>query len=131
MTRPPAPTASEAPAKRFGREIAAACRDGAEPAELTLRLTLMDASKIKRDRDLALSDISFSPDGMRFMGVRVVEGGVKSSDLFAGCARAGARARAARAQDPQEGGQGREGAQGRSGRQPRRRVTVRPEGLWT
>ena len=84
MTRPPAPTASEAPAKRFGREIAAACRDGAEPAELTLRLTLMDASKIKRDRDLALSDISFSPDGMRFMGVRVVEGGVKSSDLFAG-----------------------------------------------
>ena len=84
MTRAPVPTSSEAPAKRFGREIAAAQRAGTDPSDLTLRLTLMDASKIKRDRDIALEDISFSPEGMRFMGVRVVEGGVKSSDLMAG-----------------------------------------------
>ncbi len=84
MTRAPLPTSSEAPAKRFGREIAAARRAGTDPAELTLRLTLMDASKIKRDREIALEDISFSPEGMRFMGVRVVEGGVKSSDLVEG-----------------------------------------------
>lgn len=84
MTRAPLPTASEAPAKRFGREIAAAQRAGTDPSELTLRLTLMDASKIKRDREVPLEDISFSPEGMRFMGVRVVEGGVKSSDLMVG-----------------------------------------------
>lgn len=75
---------SERPAQRFGREIQKALTDGTDAGELTLRLTLMDASKIKRDPAIALADVSFSPEGMRFLGVRVLEGGVKSSELLSG-----------------------------------------------
>jgi hypothetical protein len=85
MSRPPPPPSpSEPPARRFSREIVAAVASGVSEDELTLRLTLMDASKIKRDRTIALSDVSFSPEGMRFLGVRVIEGGVRSSELVTG-----------------------------------------------
>ena len=84
MNRAPSAQAAEGPARRFGREITQAVSAGAGSDELTLRLTLMDASKIKRDREIALDSISFSPEGMRFLGVRVVEGGVRSSELLAG-----------------------------------------------
>ena len=84
MSRPVTPSVSEAPARRFGREITGAIASGHTAEELTLRLTLMDASKVKRDPTVALSDISFSPEGMRFLGVRVIEGGVRSSELVAG-----------------------------------------------
>ena len=84
MNRTPSSPVSEGPGRRFGREITQAVSAGAGSDELTLRLTLMDASKIKRDPDIALDSISFSPEGMRFLGVRVVEGGVRSSELLAG-----------------------------------------------
>ena len=72
------------PAERFSREILAAVAGGASPDELTLRLTLMDASKIKRDPQIALSDVSFGNGGMRYLGVRVLEGGVRASELVEG-----------------------------------------------
>lgn len=72
------------PGERFGREIRAALADGASPDDFTLRLTLMDASKIKRDPLIPLTDVSFAPDGMRYLGVRVVEGNVRSSELMEG-----------------------------------------------
>lgn len=84
MSRPMTPASSEAPARRFGREIVSAIASGVAAEELTLRLTLMDASKVKRDPSVALSDISFSPEGMRYLGVRVIEGGVRSSELVTG-----------------------------------------------
>lgn len=84
MDRGSAQMTSERPALRFGREIQKALTAGTGAGDLTLRLTLMDASKIKRDREVAMADVSFSPEGMRYLGVRVVEGGVKSSELFSG-----------------------------------------------
>ena len=81
MNRASSTPTTEGPARR---EIIPAVSAGAGSDELTLRLTLMDASKIKRDREVPLDSISFSPEGMRFLGVRVVEGGVRSSELFAG-----------------------------------------------
>ena len=82
LSKTPMPT--EAPARRFGREIGDAVASGVPVDELTLHLTLMDASKVKRDPDLPLDHISCSSDGMRFLGVRVVEGGVRTSSLNSG-----------------------------------------------
>jgi hypothetical protein len=48
---------------------------------MVLRLTLTDVSKLKRDTSLAVADISFSSGAMRFLGVRVEEGGVAESVL--------------------------------------------------
>jgi hypothetical protein len=48
---------------------------------MTLRLTLTDVSKLKRDESLAVADISFSGGEMWFLGVRVEAGGVPVSLL--------------------------------------------------
>ena len=48
---------------------------------MTLRLTYGDASLLKRDRALGVSDISFAGGSMRVLGVRVEEGGVPESEL--------------------------------------------------
>ena len=61
--------------------IAAAEREGAKPADLLLHLTLGDASEIKRDRSVATDEISFRDGEMRFVGVKVLEGGVSVSRL--------------------------------------------------
>ncbi len=61
--------------------IAAAERDGAKTGALLLHLTLGDASEIKRDRSVATHEISFKNGEMRFLGVKVVEGGVSVSKL--------------------------------------------------
>ena len=42
---------------------------------MTLRMTLRDASELKRDPKVAMADISYSPDGMRYLGVAVDQGG--------------------------------------------------------
>jgi hypothetical protein len=65
----------------FRQAIAAALAEGVLADDLTLRLTLTDASKFKRDRTLALDDISFAGGRMRFLGVTVEEGGVTASEL--------------------------------------------------
>ncbi len=84
MSRPASPTHAEPPARRFSREIADAVAAGTNVEELVLHLTLMDASKVKRDPGVPLEHVSFSPEGMRFLGVRVVQGGVLSSTLSSG-----------------------------------------------
>lgn len=84
MTRPASPAPTEPPARRFGREIGQALAGGADAGGLVLHLTLLDASKVKRDPELPLDHISFSPEGMRFLGVRVVQGGVRTSVLSSG-----------------------------------------------
>lgn len=48
---------------------------------MTLRLTLNDVNALKRDRDLPVSDLSFTGGVMRFLGVRVEQGGVPQSFL--------------------------------------------------
>jgi hypothetical protein len=59
-------------------------QEGADRGDLVLRLTLRDASELKRDPKLATSDISFSEGAMRFLGVRVEQGGVTVSRLDRG-----------------------------------------------
>ena len=61
--------------------IAAAERDGSKPGSMLLRLTLGDASELKRDRSVATHEISFKDGEMRFLGVKVEEGGVSLSSL--------------------------------------------------
>ena len=48
---------------------------------MTLRLTLTDASQIKRDPSVPVDDISFIDGEMRFLGVKVVQGSVATSAL--------------------------------------------------
>jgi hypothetical protein len=48
---------------------------------MRLRLTLGDASALKRDGSLAVSDISFVGGEMRFLGVLVEAGGIPESKL--------------------------------------------------
>jgi hypothetical protein len=55
--------------------IDAALHDGVALEAMTLRMTLRDASELKRDPKVATADISFSPDGMRYLGVVVDQGG--------------------------------------------------------
>ena len=70
-----------AAALRFRKEIEEAVAEGAEPEEMTLELTLSDVSLLKRDPNVAVSEISFSDGVMRFLGVRIQEGGVAESRL--------------------------------------------------
>ena len=66
---------------RFRSEIEAAIASGVSGDSLVLNLTLMDASKLKRDPDVGLEDISFSESEMRYLGILVRQGGVRTSEL--------------------------------------------------
>ncbi len=77
--RPPPPP--QPPAKLFQRRIEAAVADGGALADMTLRLTLGDARRLKRDADVPLDAIRYSDGVMHFLGVKVVEGGVDASVL--------------------------------------------------
>ncbi|HUO11524.1 MAG TPA: hypothetical protein VMU37_02100 [Caulobacteraceae bacterium] len=55
---------------------------GVDRPQMTLRLTHADASSLKRDPDLAMSDIIFADGVMSFLGVKVEEGGVTESALL-------------------------------------------------
>ncbi|WP_041373576.1 hypothetical protein [Phenylobacterium zucineum] len=72
------------PAADFRRQIEAAEAEGVSRGSMTLRLTLSDVSHLKRDRALAVSDISFSDGEMRFLDVKVEQGGVAESTLDRG-----------------------------------------------
>jgi hypothetical protein len=48
---------------------------------MTLKLTLGDVSKLQRDRNLPVDDISFAGGVMRYLGVAVDQGGVAESSL--------------------------------------------------
>ena len=79
------------PARRRGSSaeearylIEAADEDGVKRAAMTLRMTLRDVSELKRDPKVATADISYGPDGMKYLGVAVDQGGVTQSTLDRG-----------------------------------------------
>ena len=76
-----APRTKEPVGNRFRREIEQAEARGADRRTMTLKLTLGDASTLRRDRSLALTDISFGEGGMRYLGVAINQGGVAESSL--------------------------------------------------
>jgi hypothetical protein len=69
------------PGQRFKPEIENARAGGANSADLLLHLTFGDASKLKRDPNVSLEDLSFEGGETRYLGVKVVEGGVAASAL--------------------------------------------------
>ncbi|MDB5463827.1 MAG: hypothetical protein JWP23_2216 [Phenylobacterium sp.] len=73
---------SAAEEARFAIEQADA--DGVVRTAMTLRMTLRDVSELKRDPKVAMADISYGPDGMRYLGVAVDQGGVTQSTLDRG-----------------------------------------------
>jgi hypothetical protein len=72
------------PAERFRRLIAEAEGEGVERAAMVLRITLGDEAKLKRDPSVATEEISFLKGEMRFLGVKVVAGTVRESELDRG-----------------------------------------------
>lgn len=72
----------------FRTEIEKAEAAGAARESMLLKLTLSDVSRIRRDRNLSVTDISYADGVMRFLGVKVDEGGVTVSVLNAGQAEA-------------------------------------------
>lgn len=85
MARPPPTIARRAaPGALFKAQIEAAEAEGAHREEMTLRLTLNDVTALKRDRTLPLADISFAGGVMRYLGVKVEQGGVAESVLDRG-----------------------------------------------
>jgi len=82
MKAPSRPTKRVSPAVTFRQQIEAALDSGAEHESLTLRLTCLDVSYLKRDQSLAVADISFAGGVMRFLGVKVEQDGVAASELI-------------------------------------------------
>jgi hypothetical protein len=68
-------------ANRFRTEIEQAASEGVSLGDLALHLTLGDISQLKRDRTVALADISFADGAMTYLGVTVVKGNVPQSAL--------------------------------------------------
>jgi hypothetical protein len=84
-------TQAAKPARRRGSSaeearllIEAADADGVKRSAMTLRMTLRDVSELKRDPKVPMADISYGPDGMRYLGVAVDQGGVTQSTLDRG-----------------------------------------------
>jgi hypothetical protein len=75
------PSGRSSPAEHFRAEIEQAVVEGVAREDMKLRLTLGDASLLKRDPRIAVSDISFVGGSMRFLGVSIQEGGVARSEL--------------------------------------------------
>lgn len=81
---PAAPRPGESPDKRFRSQIEAAVAEGVSREDLTLKLTLRDASRLTRDPNTPVADVSFSGGTMRFLGVKIEQGGVAESVLERG-----------------------------------------------
>lgn len=82
--KPQAAPVKVSPDTRFRREIQAALAEGAAVEAMTLRLTLRDANLLTRDPTTPLADINYAGGVMRFLGVRVEQGGVPESSLDRG-----------------------------------------------
>ncbi|MDB5447664.1 MAG: hypothetical protein JWQ97_2981 [Phenylobacterium sp.] len=65
----------------FRGEIEKAEAAGVAREDMTLRLTLSDVNQLRRDGTLAVADISFTGGVMRYLGVKVEQGGVPASVL--------------------------------------------------
>lgn len=81
MKASPTPLRRVATAVHFRSEIEKAAAEGVAPEDMVLRLTVGDATHLKRDRTLPVADLSFADGEMRFLGVRVEQGGVAESVL--------------------------------------------------
>lgn len=81
----PTPTLRRPPAAvHFRTEIEKAEADGVSREDMTLRLTLNDVTQLRRDHSLPVADISFTGGVMRFLGVKIEQGGVAESVLVRG-----------------------------------------------
>ena len=80
---PPGPNVRRS-AEILRNAIDKALEDGVTRDDMLLRLTHGDAAELKRDRTLAIEDISFAGGVMRFLGVKVTPGGVTTSRLDVG-----------------------------------------------
>jgi hypothetical protein len=61
--------------------IETAEQEGVDRKKMVLRMTLRDASELKRDPKVAMEDISYTDGRMRYLGVPVAQGGVVTSIL--------------------------------------------------
>ncbi|WP_309090338.1 hypothetical protein [Phenylobacterium sp.] len=84
MTKTASARPGETPDKRFRSQIEAAVADGVAREDMTLKLTLRDASRLTRDPNTPVSDVSFAGGTMRFLGVKIEQGGVAESVLERG-----------------------------------------------
>jgi hypothetical protein len=84
MSKTPTHRPGDTPDKRFRGQIEAAVADGVPTEEMTLKLTLRDASRLTRDPKTPVADISFANGTMRFLGVKIEQGGVAESVLERG-----------------------------------------------
>ena len=84
MSRPAIPARRGPPGPLFKAQIEAAEADGSHRDDMTLRLTLNDVTALKRDPTLPIADISFTGGVMRYLGVKVEQGGVPESVLDRG-----------------------------------------------
>lgn len=78
----PSTARRRAPAIRFREEIEACEAEGISREDMTLHLTLHDVSQLRRDSSLALEDLNFAGGVMRFLGVKVEQGGIAESALL-------------------------------------------------
>ena len=69
------------PAVLFRGEIEAAIAGGVPAKKMTLRLTLNDGRRLRRDQSVPLEQISYLGGEMHFLGVLVTEGGIDASVL--------------------------------------------------
>jgi hypothetical protein len=65
----------------FRSEIEKAEAEGVAREDMTLRLTLRDVNQLRRDGSLPVADISYADGAMRYLGVKVAQGGVAESVL--------------------------------------------------
>jgi len=84
-------SAQSRPARRRGTAaeearlaIEQAEQDGVKRDAMTLRMTLRDASELKRDPKVPMDDISYRDGGMTYLGVAVDQGGVTVTSLDRG-----------------------------------------------
>lgn len=84
MASPSTPPRRGPPGPYFKRQIEAAEADGARRDDMTLKLSLNDVANLKRDRTLPVADITFTGGVMRYLGVKVEQGGVTESTLDRG-----------------------------------------------
>lgn len=81
MSSPRPAARTESVAGRFRAEIERAEAGGLSREAMTLHLTRRDVSQLKRDRNVDLADISFAGGVMKYLDVKVEEGGVETSAL--------------------------------------------------
>ena len=75
------PPRRAAAAIHFRAEIEKAEAEGVAREDMTLRLTLSDVNQLRRDGSLPVADISYAGGVMRYLGVKVEQGGVPESVL--------------------------------------------------